>query len=99
LRPAQSPNRLLSALPQNIFVAMAPDLQRVKLVFGDEISQTNQPISQVYFPFSGVVSLIVDMSVGDMIETAMVGIDGGTIALHRPYPDAFAIREYLAAPL
>jgi CRP-like cAMP-binding protein len=83
---------LLAALPQNIFVAIEPDLHRVKLVFGDEISKTNRPISQVYFPLSGVVSLVVDMSVGDMIETAMVGIDGvvngtsaldGKISLHR----------------
>jgi CRP-like cAMP-binding protein len=80
----QSPNLLLASLPQNIFAAMEPHFQRVTMNFGDVIAQTDRPITQVYFPFSGVVSLVVDMSVGDMIETAMVGRDGvanGTSAL------------------
>src|SRR3954454_15168597 len=81
---SQSPNRLLASLSQNIFAAMEPHLRHVTLAFGDVISQTDQPINQVYFPFSGVVSLVVDLSVGEMIETAMVGRDGvvnGTSAL------------------
>src|SRR4051812_29090423 len=81
---SQSPNRLLASLSQNIFAAMEPHLRLVKLAFGDVISDTDQPINHVYFPFSGVVSLVVDLSVGEMIETAMVGRDGvvnGTSAL------------------
>ena len=38
----------------------------------------------VYFPLTGVISLVVEMNVGKMIETAMVGRDGvanGTAAL------------------
>jgi len=30
----------------------------------------------VYFPHTGVISLVVEMQVGDMIETAMIGRDG-----------------------
>ena len=81
---SQSPNRLLASLSQNIFAAMEPHLRLVKLAFGDVISEPDQPINHVYFPFSGVVSLVVDLSVGEMIETAMVGRDGvvnGTSAL------------------
>ena len=79
-----SPNRLLASLPQNIFSAMEPHLERVTLVFGEVVAETDQPIRKVYFPFSGVVSLVVAMNDGDMIETAMVGRDGvanGTSAL------------------
>ena len=81
---SQSPNRLLASLPQNIFSAMEPHLARVSLIFGEVIAETDQPIRKVYFPFSGVVSLVVAMNDGDMIETAMVGRDGvanGTSAL------------------
>jgi CRP-like cAMP-binding protein len=80
----QSPNRILNALPQNIFAAMVPHLRNVTLVFGDVIAESGDPVRNVYFPFAGVVSLVVEMQVGEMIETAMVGRDGvvnGTSAL------------------
>src|SRR5688500_16101527 len=73
---SQSPNQLLASLPQNIFAAMEPHLKPVTLGFGDVIAETDRPISKVYFPFSGVISLVVAMNDGDMIETAMVGRDG-----------------------
>jgi CRP-like cAMP-binding protein len=81
---ALSQNRILNALPQNIFAAMEPHLKNVPLVFGDIIAETGESIRNVYFPFTGVVSLVVEMQVGEMIETAMVGQDGvvnGTSAL------------------
>jgi CRP-like cAMP-binding protein len=72
----QSPNRILNALPQNVFAAIEPHLQSVTLAFGDIVAEAGQPIRKVYFPFTGVVSLVVEMDVGEMIETAMVGRDG-----------------------
>src|SRR5258707_594555 len=89
---AQHPNRILNALPQNIFAAVQPHLKPVDLAFGDIVAETGQQIERVHFPHSGVISLVVEMEVGDMIETAMVGRDGaanataaldGLIALHR----------------
>ena len=89
---AQSKNRILNSLPQNIFAAVEPHLKTRDLVFTAVISETNQPISNVYFPQSGIISLVVEMAVGEMIETAMVGRDGvvngtsaldGKISLHR----------------
>ena len=80
----QSPNRILNALPQNIFAAMEPHLRHETLAFGDVIAEPGEPVRNVYFPFTGVMSLVVEMKVGEMIETAMVGRDGvanGTSAL------------------
>jgi hypothetical protein len=80
----QSPNRILNTIPQNIFVAMQPHLQPIPLPFGQKIAEAGEPVSKVYFPFAGVVSLVVELEVGDMIETAMAGRDGvvnGTAAL------------------
>src|SRR6185369_3027025 len=88
----QHPNRILNALPQNIFAAVQSHLKPVELTFGDIVAETGQPIERVHFPHAGVISLVVEMEVGDMIETAMVGRDGavnataaldGLVALHR----------------
>ena len=73
---AQSPNRLLAALPSDVFSALAPHLNTVELKFGDVLAEAGGTIRQVYFPYSGVISLVVELHVGSMIETAMVGRDG-----------------------
>ncbi len=89
---AQSSNRILDSLPQNIFAALQPHLKTVDLVFGDTVARTGEPVERVYFPHTGVISLVVEMEEGNMIETAMVGRDGaanatsaldGKIALHK----------------
>jgi CRP-like cAMP-binding protein len=88
----QVPNLILAALPQEIFAALQPHLQHITMRFGDVIAETGEPIRKVYFPSSGVISLVVELSVGEMIETAMVGRDGvanattaldGKVALYR----------------
>jgi Crp-like helix-turn-helix domain len=88
----QSPNRLLDTLPPGVFAAVQPHLKTVDLLFGDVVAETNRQVERVYFPHQGVISLVVEMSVGEMIETAMVGRDGvanatssldGKVALHK----------------
>jgi CRP-like cAMP-binding protein len=73
---AKSPNRLLASLPSDVFSALTPHLKIVELKFGDVLAEAGGPIRQVYFPYSGVISLVVELDVGMMIETAMVGHDG-----------------------
>jgi CRP-like cAMP-binding protein len=89
---SQSPNRILNALPQNIFAAVERHLRMIDLNFADIAAESDQPVKQVYFPLDGVISLVVEMEVGDLIETAMVGRDGvanataaldGNISLHK----------------
>ena len=72
----KSPNRLLASLPADAFSAISPYLKIVELKFGDVVAEAGSPIRQVYFPYSGVISLVVELDVGAMIETAMVGHDG-----------------------
>ncbi len=71
-----SPNLLLSALPDDVFTAVEPHLKTVDLVFGDVLSATGDVVNRVYFPHSGVISLVVELSLGEAIETAMIGRDG-----------------------
>ena len=48
----------------------------MELKFGDVLAEAGSEIRQVYFPYAGVISLVVELKVGSMIETAMVGHDG-----------------------
>lgn len=73
---SKSPNRLLASLPADAFSAISPHLKIVELKFGEVLAEAGSPIRQVYFPYSGVISLVVELEVGAMIETAMVGRDG-----------------------
>lgn len=71
-----SKNRLLKSLPADVVGAIQPHLKQVDLKLGDVIAETGSAVQRVYFPLSGVISLVVELSVGEMIETAMVGRDG-----------------------
>ncbi len=88
----QSQNLILASLPAHVFAAIEPHLERMVLDSTTMVAETGEPIHRIYFPLSGVISLVVQMSVGDMIETAMVGRDGvanatcaldGNVALYR----------------
>ena len=72
---AGSLNRLLASLPADTFLVISPHLKIVELKFGDVLAKAGSTIRQVYFPYSGVISLVVELEVGTMIETAMVGRD------------------------
>jgi CRP-like cAMP-binding protein len=89
---AQASNRILNSLPQNILAALKPHLHTADLVFGATTAYSGEEVTRVYFPHTGVISLVVEMEVGDMVETAMVGRDGvanatasldGKTALHK----------------
>jgi CRP-like cAMP-binding protein len=71
-----SPNRLLASLPRAVFGTIKPDLKLVELSHGDVLAEPGGLVRRVYFPHSGIVSLVVELSVGDVIETATVGRDG-----------------------
>ena len=72
----QSSNLILAALPQNIFAALESHLRTIDLGFGQVVAHVGDRVERVYFPQSGVVSLVVEMEEGHMVETAMVGRDG-----------------------
>jgi CRP-like cAMP-binding protein len=71
-----SQNRLLNLLPAATFAALRPHLKTVELPFGRVLSDTGQHIDLVYFPHQGVVSLVIELEGGELIETAMTGRDG-----------------------
>jgi hypothetical protein len=47
---AQSKNRILNALPQNIFAAAEPHLRHADLAFDAVVAEPDRIIERVYFP-------------------------------------------------
>jgi hypothetical protein len=72
----QHGNRLLATLDRTDFELLAPHLCNVPLVQGFALQEQEAPVEKVYFPVSGVISLISVMEGGEVIETAMVGREG-----------------------
>ena len=50
--------------------------KEVSMVVGAVLYAPGTPIEHVYFPRSGMVSLLVVMRTGEQIETAIVGREG-----------------------
>jgi CRP-like cAMP-binding protein len=77
-RADQSPvqNRLLAALPRKDYQRLARHLEPVTLTLGQVIYEPGSRIRHVYFPLSGVVSLLTVVGHGKAAEVAVVGNEG-----------------------
>lgn len=69
-------NRLLKALDRVTRDALAPDLKLVELSIKDSVYKAGKPIRNVYFPLSGVISLLASAETGPPIEVATIGNEG-----------------------
>ena len=69
-------NLLLAALPQDERERLDPFLRRVHLEIGAPITNPDEPIRELYFPFDAVTSTVQEMSDGSTIETGLMGIEG-----------------------
>lgn len=72
----RSPNQFLASLPAADFELLRPHLRLVELVQENILIRTGDTLSRVYFPHSGMISLVVRLSEGEMVEVAMIGRDG-----------------------
>jgi CRP-like cAMP-binding protein len=79
-RPIAAPdprqNRLLAALPEPDFRALRPALQPVELATGMALYESGRPQPYLYFPASGVVSLLYLLEDGSATEIALAGCEG-----------------------
>jgi CRP-like cAMP-binding protein len=69
-------NLLLSQLGQDDFSRLEPYLKTTPFSQHSVLFEAEQEIKHVYFPTSAVVSLVVTLEAGEMVEAAMVGSDG-----------------------
>jgi CRP-like cAMP-binding protein len=68
-------NRILSALVQR-HPEFRERLKRRDYVHGDMVGKSGDPIVDVLFPSSGLISIVVALRGGELVEAAMVGCDG-----------------------
>ena len=73
---APKDNRLLAALPEEDYQALLPLLEPVVLPLGMALYEAGGVQGYVYFPTSGIVSLLYVMNDGSAAEIAVVGNDG-----------------------
>jgi CRP-like cAMP-binding protein len=69
-------NRLLAALPISVYARMLPELQVAPLPLGWIAYEADSPLEYVYFPITGIVSMLHVMKDGAAAEIALVGNDG-----------------------
>ena len=69
-------NRLLGALSAADFALLAPHLREIEFDLGSLLQEAGEIVEHVYFPLSGMVSLLAVMADGESIETATVGREG-----------------------
>lgn len=69
-------NRLLAALPAKEYKRLLPKLEEVSLPFTETIYEPNDIIRYVYFPNSGIVSLLAAVGERSQLEVGIVGNEG-----------------------
>jgi CRP-like cAMP-binding protein len=69
-------NLLLDQLSTDDFERLEPYLKTTPIKQHSVLFEADEPIKHVYFPMGAVVSLVVTLTSGQMVEAAMVGADG-----------------------
>ena len=76
MNPDVRENRLLRTLDGADFDLLARHFRQLPLKQGSLLQEQEAPVEQVYFPLSGVISLVSVMEGGQVVETATVGREG-----------------------
>jgi CRP-like cAMP-binding protein len=74
--PPPTSNRILNALPKEEYERLSPHLEPVALPLGEVLYRPEDPITHVYFPDHGTVSVVCVLADGKMVEAGMVGNEG-----------------------
>lgn len=69
-------NALLRSLEPHHYRAVAQHLEEVHLRPGDVLAEPGTPIPHVYFPQSGVISLVAVFEGGGAVEVGTIGCEG-----------------------
>ena len=88
----RSLNQLLRALSEEDFEALRPHLQSTELVKETVLIEAGAPLTEVYLPESGIISMMVRLPEGQRIELAMVGRDS-IVGAAAAFGDAISLSE------
>jgi CRP-like cAMP-binding protein len=71
-------NRLLLALPSRNLKRLMPDLENIRCQRADVLMNADSSLDHLFFPDSGVVSVVAVYANGTVIEMATIGREGCT---------------------
>jgi CRP-like cAMP-binding protein len=74
--PTHVTNRILKALPPEEYERLSAHLEPVEMALGEVLYRSNEPITHVYFPNRGTVSVVCTFEDGKSVEVGMVGNEG-----------------------
>lgn len=69
-------NRLLASLPRKEFDRLSPELEAIAMTVKYVFYEANAVIRHVYFPLSGVASVVISMKDGVTVEVGLIGNEG-----------------------
>ena len=72
----RSGNRLLAALPTEVYQRLQPALAPVTLALSQPLYELGEPIWHVYFPEQAIISLVSRLENGATMDVGLVGQDG-----------------------
>ena len=73
---SRSSNLLLSALSREDYALLQPHMAEVQLRQKAVLQEALAPITHVFFPLSGMISLLATFETGEAIEIAAIGREG-----------------------
>lgn len=72
----QTANHILNALTRSEYERLAPSLERISMSTGEVLYRPDEPITHVYFPNRGAISIVSMFRDGRSVEIGMVGNEG-----------------------
>ncbi|MCK9503876.1 MAG: Crp/Fnr family transcriptional regulator [Porticoccaceae bacterium] len=76
LVPLTAVNRLIARLPQKERTRITTQCEAVELVVGDILCEAGEPFKSVYFPVTGIISLVKILVGHEPLETELIGNEG-----------------------
>src|SRR5260370_37462048 len=98
--PLHASNQVWASVAAADLDLLLPHLRAVELPQEMVLYEAGAAINRVFFPHAGVVSLVVELASGEMIEAAMIGregVVGGLSALHSKISISLAISQIAGA--
>jgi CRP-like cAMP-binding protein len=87
-----SGNRLLACLPPSTLARLAPELETVPIRVGEVLHRVGRPVEHVYFPHSGMGSIVTLLRRSMNVEAATIGNEG-VLGVSYVLGDALATEE------
>ena len=74
--PVPLKNRILLTLPESDRQTLLAEADRIQLPIGHTLARAGDPISSAFFPDTGVIALMSEMTTGHQVAVAAIGAEG-----------------------